>query len=87
VGALSVGDVAGCGARLRRARDSRRRLLDGGETLLRIDRPPWPTVGKRQIYNLSGSRNAGLGEVAEEVVWKKLEALCDGADIATRRLF
>ncbi|HSD11465.1 MAG TPA: methionine synthase, partial [Candidatus Binatia bacterium] len=30
---------------------------------------------------------AGLGEVAEEVVWKKLEALRDGADIATRRLF
>jgi 5-methyltetrahydropteroyltriglutamate--homocysteine methyltransferase len=31
--------------------------------------------------------SAGLGEVAEEVVWKKLEALCAGADIATRRLF
>jgi 5-methyltetrahydropteroyltriglutamate--homocysteine methyltransferase len=31
--------------------------------------------------------SAGLGEVAEEVVWKKLEALRAGADIATRRLF
>jgi 5-methyltetrahydropteroyltriglutamate--homocysteine methyltransferase len=30
---------------------------------------------------------AGLGEVAEEAVWKKLEALREGADIATRRLF
>src|SRR5207302_9392202 len=30
---------------------------------------------------------AGLGEVAEEVVWKKLEALRAGADLATRRLF
>jgi 5-methyltetrahydropteroyltriglutamate--homocysteine methyltransferase len=29
---------------------------------------------------------AGLGEVAEEVVWKKLEALRAGADLATRRL-
>ncbi len=29
---------------------------------------------------------AGLGEVAEEVVWKKLEALREGADLATRRL-
>jgi 5-methyltetrahydropteroyltriglutamate--homocysteine methyltransferase len=29
---------------------------------------------------------AGLGEVAEEVVWKKLEALRAGADVATRRL-
>jgi 5-methyltetrahydropteroyltriglutamate--homocysteine methyltransferase len=29
---------------------------------------------------------AGLGEVAEEVVWKKLEALRAGADIAGRRL-
>jgi len=31
--------------------------------------------------------SAGLGEVAEEVVWKKLEALRAGADLATRRLF
>jgi 5-methyltetrahydropteroyltriglutamate--homocysteine methyltransferase len=30
---------------------------------------------------------AGLGEVAEEVVWEKLKALRAGADIATRRLF
>ena len=30
---------------------------------------------------------AGLGEVAEEVVWEKLRALREGADIATRRLF
>jgi 5-methyltetrahydropteroyltriglutamate--homocysteine methyltransferase len=30
---------------------------------------------------------AGLGEVAEEVVWEKLKALRDGAAIATRRLF
>lgn len=30
---------------------------------------------------------AGLGEVAEEVVWEKLKALRSGADIATRRLF
>jgi 5-methyltetrahydropteroyltriglutamate--homocysteine methyltransferase len=30
---------------------------------------------------------AGLGEVAEAVVWKKIEALREGADIATRRLF
>ncbi len=29
---------------------------------------------------------AGLGEVAEEVVWEKLRALRAGADIATRRL-
>ena len=29
---------------------------------------------------------AGLGEVAEEVVWEKLEALRAGADLATRRL-
>jgi 5-methyltetrahydropteroyltriglutamate--homocysteine methyltransferase len=29
---------------------------------------------------------AGRGEVAEEVVWKKLEALRQGADLATRRL-
>jgi 5-methyltetrahydropteroyltriglutamate--homocysteine methyltransferase len=29
---------------------------------------------------------AGLGEVAEEVVWKKFEALRAGADLATRRL-
>ena len=30
---------------------------------------------------------AGLGEVAEEVVWEKLRALRAGADIATKRLF
>ncbi|MFI5395626.1 MAG: cobalamin-independent methionine synthase II family protein [Candidatus Binatia bacterium] len=30
---------------------------------------------------------AGLGTVAEEVVWEKLRALRAGADIATRRLF
>jgi 5-methyltetrahydropteroyltriglutamate--homocysteine methyltransferase len=30
---------------------------------------------------------AGLGEVAEEVVWKKLEALRAGADLASARLF
>jgi len=30
---------------------------------------------------------AGLGEVAEEVVWEKLRALRAGADLATRRLF
>jgi 5-methyltetrahydropteroyltriglutamate--homocysteine methyltransferase len=30
---------------------------------------------------------AGLGEVAEEVVWEKLKALREGADIASRRLF
>jgi 5-methyltetrahydropteroyltriglutamate--homocysteine methyltransferase len=30
---------------------------------------------------------AGLGEVAEEVVWEKLRALCAGADLAARRLF
>lgn len=30
---------------------------------------------------------AGLGEVAEEVVWLKLRALADGARIATQRLF
>jgi 5-methyltetrahydropteroyltriglutamate--homocysteine methyltransferase len=29
---------------------------------------------------------AGLGEVAEEVVWQKLRALREGADLATRRL-
>ena len=29
---------------------------------------------------------AGLGEVAEEVVWEKLRALRAGADMATRRL-
>ncbi len=29
---------------------------------------------------------AGLGEVAEEVVWQKLRALREGADIATRRI-
>ncbi len=30
---------------------------------------------------------AGLGEVAEEVVWQKLRALRAGADLATKRLF
>ncbi len=30
---------------------------------------------------------AGLGEVADEVVWEKLRALRQGADIASRRLF
>lgn len=30
---------------------------------------------------------AGLGEVAEEVVWEKFRALRAGADLATRRLF
>jgi 5-methyltetrahydropteroyltriglutamate--homocysteine methyltransferase len=30
---------------------------------------------------------AGLGEVAEELVWEKLKALRSGADIATRHLF
>ncbi len=30
---------------------------------------------------------AGLGEVAEEVVWLKLRALADGARLATQRLF
>ena len=30
---------------------------------------------------------AGLGEVAEEVVWEKLRALRAGADLASRRLF
>jgi 5-methyltetrahydropteroyltriglutamate--homocysteine methyltransferase len=30
---------------------------------------------------------AGLGEVAEEVVWEKLRALRAGADLATDRLF
>ncbi len=31
--------------------------------------------------------SAGLGEVAEEVVWRKLSALSDGAAIASKRLF
>ena len=31
--------------------------------------------------------SAGLGEVAEEVVWEKLRSLRAGADIATQRLF
>lgn len=31
--------------------------------------------------------SAGLGEVAEDIVWEKLRALCDGAAIASRRLF
>jgi 5-methyltetrahydropteroyltriglutamate--homocysteine methyltransferase len=30
---------------------------------------------------------AGLGEVAEEVVWAKMRAMRDGADLASRRLF
>lgn len=30
---------------------------------------------------------AGLGEVAEEIVWEKLKSLRAGAEIATRRLF
>ena len=30
--------------------------------------------------------SAGLGEVADELVWLKLRALRDGADLATRRL-
>ena len=30
---------------------------------------------------------AGLGEVAEEIVWEKLRALRAGADLATKRLF
>jgi 5-methyltetrahydropteroyltriglutamate--homocysteine methyltransferase len=31
--------------------------------------------------------SAGLGEVAEEVVWEKLRSLRAGAEIATQRLF
>ena len=31
--------------------------------------------------------SAGLGEVAEEIVWEKLRAMRAGADIASRRLF
>ena len=31
--------------------------------------------------------SAGFGEVAEEVVWRKLRALREGADLATKRLF
>jgi 5-methyltetrahydropteroyltriglutamate--homocysteine methyltransferase len=31
--------------------------------------------------------SAGLGEVAEDLVWEKLRALRTGADLATRRLF
>jgi 5-methyltetrahydropteroyltriglutamate--homocysteine methyltransferase len=31
--------------------------------------------------------SAGLGEVAEEVVWQKLKAMRQGADIASRRMF
>jgi 5-methyltetrahydropteroyltriglutamate--homocysteine methyltransferase len=30
---------------------------------------------------------AGLGTVAEEVVWAKLRALRDGAELASRRVF
>jgi len=30
--------------------------------------------------------SAGLGDVAEEVVWEKLRSLRAGADLATRRL-
>jgi 5-methyltetrahydropteroyltriglutamate--homocysteine methyltransferase len=30
---------------------------------------------------------AGLGEVAEEIVWEKLRALCAGAELASKRLF
>ena len=29
---------------------------------------------------------AGMADVAEEVVWEKLRALREGADLATRRL-
>jgi 5-methyltetrahydropteroyltriglutamate--homocysteine methyltransferase len=31
--------------------------------------------------------SAGLGEVAEEVVWAKLRAMRAGADLASHRLF
>ena len=31
--------------------------------------------------------SAGLGEVAEEIVWEKLRAMRAGADLASRRLF
>jgi 5-methyltetrahydropteroyltriglutamate--homocysteine methyltransferase len=31
--------------------------------------------------------SAGLGEVAEEIVWRKLAAMREGADLAARRLF
>jgi len=31
--------------------------------------------------------SAGLGEVAEEIVWEKLRAMRAGADIASKRLF
>jgi 5-methyltetrahydropteroyltriglutamate--homocysteine methyltransferase len=31
--------------------------------------------------------SAGLGQVAEEVVWEKLRALRAGADLASERLF
>ena len=30
---------------------------------------------------------AGLGEVAEEIVWEKLAAMRDGARLASQRLF
>jgi 5-methyltetrahydropteroyltriglutamate--homocysteine methyltransferase len=31
--------------------------------------------------------SSGLGEVAEEVVWRKLAAMSDGARLASKRLF
>ncbi len=31
--------------------------------------------------------SAGMGRVAADVVWAKLRAMCDGADIASSRLF
>jgi 5-methyltetrahydropteroyltriglutamate--homocysteine methyltransferase len=31
--------------------------------------------------------SAGMGRVAEDVVWAKLRALCDGARLASQRLF
>ena len=31
--------------------------------------------------------SAGMGRVAEDVVWAKLKALADGARIASKRLF
>jgi 5-methyltetrahydropteroyltriglutamate--homocysteine methyltransferase len=31
--------------------------------------------------------SAGLGEVAEEIVWEKLRAMRAGADLASHRLF
>ena len=56
----------------------------------RLERAAEATGDSRRV--LAGTdcgfeTTAGLGEVAEEVVWAKMRAMRDGADLASKRLF